>query len=225
MLTPDIRAVFFDAVETLIVPDPPVAQVYAEAGRRHGVSLSLGEISSRFRIAFREEEQADAVRGGPTSEERERQRWKEIVGRVFPEHSDSVFGDLYEHFAMSRAWKTTEGAAKTLRGLAERGLILGLASNFDHRLHAIAAGLPELAAIKHRIISAEVGWLKPSPKFFDAVIHAAGCKPEQIMFVGDQRINDYTGANAAGMQGVLLDASAEEMPGVRRIRRLQELLE
>jgi putative hydrolase of the HAD superfamily len=225
MLTPDIRAVFFDAVGTLIVPDPPVAQVYAEAGRRHGIELPLAEISKRFRTAFRDEEQADAIRGGPTSEERELERWKTIVGRVFPRQADAIFGDLYEHFARPSAWKATEGAAETLSALTVSGLLLGMASNFDHRLHAIARGLPELSPLTHRIISTDVGWLKPSPRFFEAVIRAAGCRPEQILFVGDQRINDYTGANAAGMCGVLLDAGVEEMPGVRRIRRLSELLE
>jgi putative hydrolase of the HAD superfamily len=225
MLSSDIRAVFFDAVGTLIVPDPPVAQVYADAGRRHGVELPLEEISRRFRAAFRTEEQADAIRGGPTSEEREVQRWKNIVGSVFGTAADAIFHELYQHFATREAWRVNEAAGETLGGLSDRGLILGLASNFDHRLHAIAAGLPELSPLKHRIISSEVGWLKPSPRFFEAVIRAAACEPRQILFVGDHRINDYTGANALGLTGVLFDPGVEEMPGVRRIRRLPELLE
>ena len=225
MLTPEIRAVFFDAVGTLIVPNPPVAEIYAAAGRRHGIELALAEISTRFRAAFRAEEKADAIRGGPTSEERERIRWQHIVGKVFPDRADAIFGELYEHFSRPSAWKLTEGAADAIAGLAGRGLVLGLASNFDRRLHAIADGLPGLAPTRHRIISSEVGWLKPSPRFFEAVIRAADCAADQILFVGDNRINDFTGANAAGMRGVLFDSGPVDLPGLRRIRWLTELLE
>jgi putative hydrolase of the HAD superfamily len=84
--------------------------------------------------------------------------------------------------------------------------------------------LPELSAIKHRVISSQIGWLKPSPRFFEAVIFTAACPAAEIAFVGDDRINDYTGANAAGMRAVLFDPRPEEMPGVVRIRRLAELL-
>jgi putative hydrolase of the HAD superfamily len=224
MLTPEIRAVFFDAVGTLIVPDPPVVEVYAEVGRRHGIELPLAEISNRFRAAFRAEEKEDAIRGGPTREEREVNRWRNVVAHVFQERGEAVFRDLYNHFGNAAAWKAMEGAGEALRELASRWLVLGLASNFDHRLHAIADGLPELAPLKHRIISSEVGWLKPSPRFFEVVIRAAGCEPGQILFVGDHRINDYTGANAAGMRGLLFDAGPKKMPGVRRIQRIQELL-
>jgi putative hydrolase of the HAD superfamily len=225
VLTPDIRAVFFDAVGTLIVPDPPVAEIYAEAGRRHGIELSLAEISTRFRAAFRAEEKEDAIRGGPTSEERERIRWQRIVGKVFPDRADAVFGELYAHFSSLSAWKIMEGAAGAIAALAGWGLVLGFASNFDHRLHAIADGLPGLSPLRHRIISSEVGWLKPSPRFFEAVIRAADCAPDRIVFVGDNRINDFTGANAAGMRGVLFDPGPLDLPGLRRIRRLTELLE
>lgn len=226
MLTASIRAVFFDAVGTLITPDPPVAQAYAEAGRRHGCELPSELVLQRFRQAFRDEARKDAILGGATSEERERQRWQAIVGNVF-EHCpsvESIFTDLYEHFARPSAWRLTEGAGVTLAELLGRGLSLGIASNFDHRLISIADGFPELLPIQHRVISSEIGWLKPSAGFFEAVIRSAGCPASEILFVGDDRINDYTGANAAGLRAVLFDPRPEEMPGVVRIRRLAELV-
>ncbi len=36
----DVDAVFFDAVGTLIHPEPAAAQAYAEIGRRHGSQLA-----------------------------------------------------------------------------------------------------------------------------------------------------------------------------------------
>lgn len=227
MLAAAIRAVFFDAVGTLIVPDPPVAEAYAAAGRRHGCDLPLESVTRRFRDAFRGEAQKDAIHGGVTSEERERQRWQTIVAAVF-EHCpemDSVFNELYAHFARPEAWRVTDGAGEMLAELLKRGLTLGLASNFDCRLNPIVDGLPELSIIKCRVISSAIGWLKPSPRFFEAVIRSAGCAASEILFVGDDRMNDFTGARAAGMQAVLFDSRPDEIPGIKRIRRLSELLE
>src|SRR5262245_60532303 len=81
-LPPGIRAVFFDAVGTLLHPVPAAADVYYHAGQRHGSQLSLEEIRRRFATAFRAQEKRDAVAGHRTSEEREVQRWQDIVAAV-----------------------------------------------------------------------------------------------------------------------------------------------
>ena len=39
MIQAGVRAVFFDAVGTMIHPDPPAATVYARVGRRFGSRL------------------------------------------------------------------------------------------------------------------------------------------------------------------------------------------
>ena len=43
-----IRGVLFDAVGTLIYPDPPVAEAYRSIGRRFGSRLSVEQIAARF---------------------------------------------------------------------------------------------------------------------------------------------------------------------------------
>jgi putative hydrolase of the HAD superfamily len=225
-IPPNIRALFFDAVGTLIEPDPPVVEVYQLAGKRHGCEMSAELILRRFRDAFQIEEQADAANGLSVSEVRERERWRSIVSRVFDgcRSIDSIFAELWTHFARPDAWRVVESAGEVLRGLSDMGYLLGLASNFDGRLHAIADQLPNLAPAKLRVISSEVGWRKPSPRFFAAVVSAAGCKAGQILFIGDRRDTDYDGAIASGVNAVLLDSESKASPGVRHIRRLRELL-
>ena len=66
-----IRAIYFDAVGTLIHPEPAAHRVYSEAGRRHGSLLSPEEIRVRFGHAFRRQEEADRTSGWRTSEARE----------------------------------------------------------------------------------------------------------------------------------------------------------
>ena len=57
MLRSDIQAVVFDAVGTLLHPDPAAGEAYAVVGRRLGSQLSLAEITRRFAVAFAREEE------------------------------------------------------------------------------------------------------------------------------------------------------------------------
>jgi putative hydrolase of the HAD superfamily len=227
MRFPDVRAVFFDAVGTLIHPEPAAGLVYATVGRARGSRLTPGEISARFRSAFAREEQADRKHGLRTEERRETERWRRIVAAVLDDVADieGCFEELFEHFARPTSWRCDADAARVLGGLARRGCILGMASNYDSRLKRVLAGLPELQPLHHVVISAEVGWRKPAPQFFAALGRVTGLPPEQILFVGDDRRNDYDGALAAGLCAVLFDPKGRAPEVPCRIGRLGELLQ
>jgi putative hydrolase of the HAD superfamily len=52
-----------------------------------------------------------------------------------------------------------------------------------------------------------------------------GLDPGQVLLVGDDRVNDYEGARAAGLHAVLLDPRRREpVPEEARIGRLDDLL-
>jgi putative hydrolase of the HAD superfamily len=222
----DVDAVFFDAVGTLIHPEPPAALAYAEVGRRHGSKLAEAVIRQRFAAAFAREEAADAAAGLRTDEGREVRRWWSIVTAVLDDVRDPemCFADLYEHFARPAAWRVEAEAAAVLRELAARGLVVGVASNFDRRLRGVAAGLPALADVRHLVISSEVGWRKPAPPFFAALAEVAGVPAPRILLAGDDWDNDYVGAQAAGLRVVLFDPRGQAPADGRRICRLAELL-
>jgi putative hydrolase of the HAD superfamily len=226
MIQAGVRAVFFDAVGTMIHPDPPAATVYARVGRRFGSRLPAEAVRGRFAAAFRDEDALDVRAGLRTSEERELQRWRHIVARALPDVSDpdACFAELYRHFSLPEAWRIEPEAAAVLDELAGRGYDLGLASNYDRRLRSVVAGLPGLRRLGHLVISSEAGWRKPAPEFFAAVCRSAGLPPEQILHVGDDPANDYDGARAFGLRAVLLDPEGEAGPGTFRVARLGDLL-
>src|SRR5437588_873618 len=70
-----IKAVFFDAVGTLLHPEPAAAVVYADAARRFGSSLSPAVVARRFALAFAREDELDRAGGLRTGEERGGGRW------------------------------------------------------------------------------------------------------------------------------------------------------
>jgi len=233
MLLSGVRAVVFDAVGTLIFPDPPAHVIYAQVGSRHSSQLDADSIRPRFAMAFQAQEEIDRRQGWRTSEEREKVRWRQIVASVLTDviDPDACFHALFDHFSKPEAWRCDPSASSILRDFARKGLMLGLASNYDSRLRSVLAGKPDLAAIQIVCISSEIGWRKPSPKFFEAVSHSAGIPPENIVFVGDDFENDVEGALRAGMRHVWLkpdnpplipnSAPDNEVP---RIGRLKDLL-
>lgn len=136
-----------------------------------------------------------------SNERRERTFWERVVADVIGSVNDpdACFEELYEHFGRPESWTCMPGTAETLRQLRERGLVIAVASNFDARLHAVLDGLAPLREIRYRVISSEIGWRKPSPRFFQALCDAVGCAPEEILMVGDDLENDILAARRFGM--------------------------
>ena len=225
-LLPGIDAVVFDAVGTVIHPQPPAPIVYAEVGRRLGSKRSAAEILPRFIAAFDREEAIDHANGLRTSEDREIERWRRIVAHVLDDVSDpdACFRELFEHFSRPDAWDCDPDAAATVQTLARRGYRLGMASNYDRRLRSVIAGMPALAPLQHLIISSEVGWRKPAPQFFAALAQAFDLPAQSILYVGDDPANDYEGARVAGLGAVLFDPKGKHQGGGwMSIKALSEL--
>jgi len=224
-----LRAVLFDAVGTLLRPVPCVADVYAAAGRRHGIDLSAAQVGQRFASAFARQEQIDhRWLAGRTSEPREQERWRHIVRRVFGRTGalDSIFAELWQHFGRPEAWQLDPDVGPIWRELADAGYLLGIASNFDGRLLNLCRVWPELAGCPHVFVSSQIGWKKPSPGFFRAIERRIGLAAGQIMLVGDDVDNDYLAAAAAGWQALLLDPAGRrpELDSIGGLRRLPDRL-
>ena len=107
----NVRAVFFDAVGTLLFPEPCAHDIYAEVAAAQGLRLSQTAVLSRFRRAYQAEEAADRRSGLVTNEEREVARWRRVVYETLNGVNDpeACFRQLFEHFA-ARAWRVNEFA-------------------------------------------------------------------------------------------------------------------
>jgi putative hydrolase of the HAD superfamily len=224
-------AVLFDAVGTLIRPDPPVAAAYEGAGRRYGSRLTRDEVSERFHRSFAAQERVDdAAHDYRTDEARERNRWHAIVAEVFddvfardPQAGESLFAELWDHFARPESWRLFDDAGAAVRRLVDSGVTVGVASNFDARLpRVIEALLPEIPGDRV-FASSLVGWKKPSPRFFRECELRLGRSAGEMTLVGDDDFNDFQAAAAAGWRGVLIDRDGTPSGDGTRIAGLEEL--
>ncbi len=224
------RVVIFDAVGTLIYPDPPAALVYAQFGDQFGSKYPPDSIGRRFRNAFNRQEQADKITGlqrHATNELRERQRWKNIVSEVFEDVSsadDVLFDALWEHFSRGEHWKMFEEVAEIWQVLERLNLVIAIASNFDERLSAICTAHQPLNSCQRIYWSAEIGYPKPSPEFFAEIARRLNALPQEILFVGDSPVNDYQGAKAVGWNAKLLCRQQESVTGPDEILNLRQIL-
>lgn len=217
------RAVVFDAVGTLIYPCPAVGEAYQRAALAQGIDVPVAEVARRFREAFAAEEARDRSLGGDrTSQERELARWRTIVGSVFPEAGDptGLFESLWSHFARPANWRLFDDVAPAWSALAGRGLRLAIASNFDERLEAIAAGLPPLDGAEGLFVSSRLGRRKPAREFFSQIAASLDLPPGEIVMLGDSPAGDVDAALAAGWQAVLVDRDGGSTGGISRLTEL-----
>lgn len=83
---------------------------------------------------------------------------------------------------------------------------LGLAVTSNTGFISGAQMRPMLGAlglqVDHHVFSDEVGHAKPAPEIFAHLAGAAGCRPAEILHVGDNRRADVLGARDAGMRAL-----------------------
>ncbi len=220
-----IRAIVYDAVGTLIHVQPSVSAVYATIGARFGARLGGDEIQTRFGAAWTRQDRLDQQANWRTDEARERQRWRDIVAEVLDDVADpdGCFDALFTTFAQPDVWMCEPDAAEVLTYFHRRGIRQAVASNFDARLHAVIATMPALGVLDPVIISSEIGWRKPAPAFFAHLIQRLQLPPSEILYVGDDRGNDYEPARQAGMNAALLDPKGRHLDLADRLERLAAL--
>lgn len=226
IMSSKIRCVAFDAVGTLIYPEPSVSRVYWKIGQKYGSRLDHEQVRSGFHNVF--QDLAAGARGDfSTNETEEEERWKEIVRRVLSDVTeiDDCFQELHEYFGLATAWRSFPDVMECLDAIHHQGRTLLVASNFDQRLNPICDELSELKRLQYRVISATVGWHKPSERFYEQVVRTARCEPDQILMVGDDFKNDVAAARAYGLQAVLIDRSKpKSSDSINDLRQILELL-
>jgi putative hydrolase of the HAD superfamily len=121
---------------------------------------------------------------------------------------------------------------KVLNQLRAQGYLLGLLTNSFLPMWIRDAELEAYDLLHYwdaRITAADVGYVKPHPVIYQAILNRLQIMPHQAVFVGDRPRNDIAGANNVGMISVLispghLDRELEDVQPDYRINSLIELL-
>lgn len=226
-----IKAVFFDAAGTLIKPVRKVGESYAIVAAKHGVNVAPAALASRFSVAFDGAPPlAFPNAASSTIDSLERAWWKKLVRIVFEpwepfEKFDAFFDELFDYFSQAQAWTLFPEVTETLNLLTQRGIGLAVISNFDSRLINILNGLRVSDRFAEIYVSSRIGHAKPDRRIFEIALRAHGLSAANAAHVGDSEENDWRGANAAGLKGLLVDRGQSPLRAEGRISDLQQILD
>ena len=158
--------------------------------------------------------------------------WTEFTRRLFARTNVRAPGgvDYAEHAQAIRDIMGPNGFAvfdecgPVLRQLKERGLRLGVISDWQKGLSHFCDELGFGTYLDAVIASGEAGYRKPDPRLFALARERMGVAAREILHVGDSR-EDIEGAQAAGFSAALLvRAGGPVAAGVPVLRNLRELL-
>jgi len=229
-----VRAIFFDAADTLFHVNGSVAEIYLQHALEFGFQRtpdSLATIKQAFGRAFHDAPPPIFAATEPAQiKQSERLWWFDIVHNVFYrvgmfERFDDFFERVFEVFEDPGSWQLFPDTLPTITTLQEQGLELGIISNFDSRLFTVLRGLGIADKFATVTISSLAHAAKPSPKIFHLALEKHAVDPEEAMYVGDSLRDDVEGAKKAGLRAILLDREGTHAgTGVQTIRTLKELL-
>lgn len=208
--------VLFDVGHTLVCPRESFGRVYADVLGTLGMKLDPGgldrcihqvgaEISSEIPAGV------DRYACFPGGEDEYWLRFsRRILERAVGAPIDDALSvralrDLREAFRDRSAWRIYPDVLPTLHGLRESGVRLGIVSNWDSRLPDVLEMLELDAHFESIGISHIEGVEKPAPELFLRVLSRMGATPGQAIHVGDVIELDLHGAQAAGIEGRLID--------------------
>lgn len=226
-------AITLDAGNTLLYCDPSPPEIYAHHLGRHGPSVRAEDVGPVFAEAW-----AEMQRRTPAGADRygskpggEIEWWGEFVREVLrrlshPAPWRPLLGDLYEAFCAVDVWHVFPEVSDTLGRLTENGIPLAVISNWDRRLPEILDNLGLTNFFDVITVSSLAGVEKPATEIFSGTLERLGVSATATLHVGDSPLDDYYGAEEAGMIPVLIDRHREFADdGFRRIESLAELVD
>lgn len=227
-----IRAIGFDLGETLLCYGHPLdwSSLYSQALAAMAEACDVTPDTERLRDA------ADILRRYNTRLNPRTQEIRSdiILGQILAAWSleprrwlEPATEHFFSFFQQSvQPYPDTLPTLQTLReGNAAVGILTdvpyGMPRSFVQR-DLDATGLTPLLDVW--LTSVDVGRRKPDPAGFLALAERLGVRPQEMLYVGNEE-KDILGANAAGMQSVLVDREAARpaWPHMHAIGSLSEL--
>jgi HAD superfamily hydrolase (TIGR01549 family) len=202
------HTVIFDIGGTLVgfEDDTPFAQFLANVEIPHRfVSAADLRLSMLHTLSLRRHE---AV-GLGLDDDSVNNWWLTIFNDLFP-HSPHVARRMWELFKRNYFDSLFPDSLPILENLKTRGVPLGVVSNYGTHLLDLLPKLNIFDYFDFIIVSAIVGVAKPHPRIFEMAIEEAGVPPNQILYVGDNPMDDVEGANRVGIDAVLINRPGRE---------------
>lgn len=147
------------------------------------------------------------------------QWWGRVVTETLSESGvkskavlEGMSGRLYSEFCGAGCWEVYADVPPTLTALKERGMTLGVVSNFDERLESILSSVGLTRYLDFIVATYKIKRAKPDPQMFHEALKIASVDAANAMHIGDDYVMDYLTPKAVGMRALWLirNGSSEE---------------
>lgn len=226
----NIKAVFFDAADTLFYIKEGLGNTYAAPARKYGIDPDPKELRKAFGKYFPEAPPlAFEAENKEELQSLEKKWWYDVVHKVYTDigmfdEFDNYFHDLFEVFRTS-AWEIFPETKEVLTRIKTRGYKIIVVSNFDSRVYDVCSGMDILDHFDDFVISSESGYAKPSIEIFQLALQRNGLMPDECVHIGDNYMNDFVCPTSIGMNAIFLDRDNEHPDkSISKIKDLNELL-
>jgi HAD superfamily hydrolase (TIGR01509 family) len=235
MRSPKIRAVFFDAGNTLLFPR---LEDLAQDLTAQGYPATVEDFHAAERAAKQKLDEWvwPQVRKGEVPRIVDPVYWSEYLRALMdrvqaPESArERLVRRVADRFRDLQVWSIVPpDTAPVLEQLRAQGYYLAVVSNSIGTMEQHLARLGLGQYFQAVFDSGALGVEKPHPDIFRMALERAGVKGSEAVFVGDTHATDIAGAQLAGLTGVLFDRVGAyphvECPKISSLPDLQKVLE
>jgi putative hydrolase of the HAD superfamily len=208
-----IRAIFFDVGFTLLAPHPSVMTIIQEACMRQGVDIDVTCLRSQQKQAEEYLRSMSKTQPWTWSDETAiADIWTNYFTAMLtpclanqPERLDACIQETVRAFDDAGNYALYPDVLPCLQALHERGLTLGVISDWGVSLSLILRHHDLIAFFDFAVISAQARRAKPDPQLFQTALERADAIPDYTVHIGDSYVLDVLGARSVGITPILLD--------------------
>lgn len=202
-----IRAVFFDAGETLIFRNPSMVTITARHLFAAGIKIPRMRLAKAINEAALE--MKPVVERGRMADSK---KWEIYIAGVFRKigvKDRALENKLRAKLKDGTSFKAFKDAHAVVDYLNRRGIKTGIISNASSTLDGILKRVKLHGKFRHIVISEKAGVEKPNRKIFLKALKLARTKASETVYIGDNYVADIYGAKNAGLVPVWIQRKSK----------------
>jgi len=200
-----LRAVLFDLDDTLfdhrLCARTALSELHAAHAQFQGYPLDDFE---RLHSTFLEELHPLVTRGEIPLEEARRERLRRLFRAVGAAPAEDLIAEAAAAYRESyiRFRQPIPGAAPLLAAVKRRARVAIVSNNLLEEQQDKLRQCDLSEYIDVLVVSEEAGMSKPDPRIFEITLDRLGCRPDEVVMVGDSWTADIAGAIASGIRPI-----------------------
>ena len=133
---------------------------------------------------------------------------------------------MYAPDGCADTWRLYPEVGDTVEALRRRDLIVGAVSNWDSFLPDLLKIVGLEGVFEPLVVSAIEDLEKPEARLFRIALERGGLQADETIYVGNRPVEDYRGAEAAGLKPLLIERRQNgSAGGMTTVASLLEVLD